>query len=109
MRQQYTFRRGCPFQNLWIARPGQAHVLEANSTNGRISPDEPSDDVVVEVLVRSETKHAGLLLAFRAPDQPVANADGIEPSFDFTPGRVRLGGPFPHVPFDLVSLMQVEA
>jgi len=42
---------GCPLQNRGVIRTRQAHVLNADDIELRVSAKEPSDDVPVEVLV----------------------------------------------------------
>jgi len=48
---------GGPLQNREVIRTREAHVLNADDVELRVSAKKPSDDVSVEVLVRCDSQH----------------------------------------------------
>ena len=48
-----------PFQDRFVFRTGEAHVLDPNNVKVGAPPEKGSGDGVVEVLVGGEADHAG--------------------------------------------------
>ena len=63
---------GRPSQDHWIIRPRQVYVLNTDDVNVRFPPNQPANDIVVEVLVGRKSQHWPEWLS-AAREEPVPN------------------------------------
>jgi hypothetical protein len=81
VRQENPTLLRAPIQHRGVIRPGQVRVLNPHNIKIRLPPEQPADDVVVEVLISGEPEHASGTRLGVPGEQAVSHTGRIEPAF----------------------------
>jgi hypothetical protein len=81
VRQENPTLLRAPLQHGGVIRPGQVDVLNPHNIEIRLPPEQPADDVIVEVLIRREPEHVSGTRLGMPSEQTLSQSDRIGPTF----------------------------